>query len=80
MLANPEIKNLSGKELEVAYHVAFFSKSGELIGSATQQGSVKADAKKMQFGSCIITAPAVEIAKITSCKVTVYIDDAKPTK
>jgi hypothetical protein len=80
VMANPEIKNLTGKELAVAYHVAFFSKDGELIGSATQEGTVRADAKALQFGSCIITAPPGEIAKISSYKVVVYVNEPKPKK
>jgi hypothetical protein len=80
VMANPEIKNLSGKDLNVAYHVAFFSKEGELIGSATQEGDVKADAKNHQFGSCIVTIPPAEIAKINSYKVVVYVKEAKPKK
>lgn len=80
VMANPEIKNLSTKELDVAYHVAFLSKDGELIGSATQQGSVKADGKEMQFASCLITVPTAEVRKISSYKISVYVDEAKPKK
>jgi len=80
VMANPEIKNLSTKELEVAYHVAFLSKDGELIGSATQQGSVKADGKEMQFASCLITVPTAEVRKISAYKVSVYVDETKPKK
>ena len=80
VMANPEIKNLSTKELDVAYHVAFLSKDGELIGSATQQGSVKADGKAHQFGSCIITVPTAEVRKISFYRISVYVDEAKPKK
>jgi hypothetical protein len=80
VMANPEIRNLSAKELEVVYHVAFLSKDGELIGSATQQGSVKADGKEVQFGSCLITAPTAEVRKISSYKISVYVDETKPKK
>ena len=75
-----EIKNLSTKELEVAYHVAFLSKDGELIGSATQQGSVNADGKEIQFGSCLITVPTAEVRKISSYRISVYVDEVKPKK
>ena len=80
VMANPEIKNLSTKELEVAYHVAFLSKDGELIGSATQQGSVNADGKEIQFGSCLITVPTAEVRKISSYRISVYVDEVKPKK
>lgn len=80
VMANPAIKNFSNKELEVAYHVAFLSKDGELIGSATQQGTVKADGKEMQFASCLLTIPTAEVRKISSYRISVYVDHAKPNK
>ncbi len=80
VMAGPLFKNLSGKELEVAFHVAFFGKTGELIGGGSQRSTLRADAKTLHSSTCIITVPPAEVAKIVSYKVTVYIEDAKPKK
>ena len=80
LFANPTLNNKSGKKLNVAYHVAFFDKAGELVASAGQSGDVDADAKDHQFGSCLSRLSQAEFAKITSYKVVVYVDNAKPKK
>jgi hypothetical protein len=80
LFANPSISNKSGKKLNVAYHVAFFDKAGELVACAGQSGDVDADAKDHQFGSCLSKLSQAEFAKITSYKVVVYVDNAKAKK
>ncbi len=77
VMANPEIKNLTAKPLDLAYHVAFFTKDGELVGSATQRGEIDPNGN-MQFGSCIITVPKEEIAQVSAYKISVYVSEAKP--
>ena len=80
IIANPEIRSMAGKELDVSYNVAFFSKDGELIGSASQNGTSRADDRIKQFGSCIIPTPTAEVRKVSSFKVVVYINAPKPKK
>ena len=80
ILANADFTSLTGKELDVSYNVAFFSKDGELIGSASQNGTSRADGRAKQFGSCIITTPTAEVRKVSSFKVVAYISAPKPKK
>ena len=80
IIANPEIRSIAGKELDVSYNVAFFSKDGELIGSASQNGTSRADDRIKQFASCIIPTPTAEVRKVSSFKVVVYINAPKPKK
>ena len=80
VFANPTIKNKSGKKLTVAYQVAFFDTSGELIACAAQSGEVDAGSNDMQFGSAMSKLPQAEFAKIASYKVVVYVDVAKVKK
>ena len=78
IVANPEIMSLAGKELDVSYNVAFFSKDGELIGTASQNGTSRADSRVKQFGSCIITTPTAEVRRVSSFKVVAYVSAPKP--
>ena len=80
LFANPSISNKSGKKLTVAYHVAFFDKAGELMACASQSGDLDVGAKDYQFGSCMSKLSQVEFSKITSYKVVVYAENAKPKK
>jgi len=80
LFANPSINNKSGKKLNVAYHVAFFDKAGELVACAEQSGDVDADTKNHQFGSCLSKLSQEEFAKITSFKVVVYVGEPKKKK
>ena len=80
ILANADFTSLAGKELDVSYNVAFFSKDGELIGSASQNGTSRVDGRTKQFGSCIIPTPTAEVRKVSSFKVVVYIGAPKPKK
>lgn len=77
LFANPSINNKSGRKLNVAYHVAFFDKAGELIAAAGQSGDVEAGAKEYQFGSCLSKLSQDEFAKITSYKVVIYVSEPK---
>jgi hypothetical protein len=75
LFANPSISNKAGKKLNVAYHVAFFDKAGELIASTGQSGEVDAGAEEHQFGSCLSKLSQDEFAKITAYKVVVYVSE-----
>ena len=77
VFANPTLKNKSGKKLNIAYQVAFFDKSGELIACVAQSGDLDAGESGMQFGSAMSKLPQAEFAKIASYKVVVYVEAAK---
>jgi len=80
VLANPALDNKSGRKLEISYNVAFFDKAGALIGCAGQSGDLDANAKGMQFASCIVHVPREQAAKIASYQIVLYEDAAKPKK
>jgi hypothetical protein len=80
VIANPSLKNKSGKKLDLGYHVAFFDKDGHLVAVAQQAGDLDADAENHQFASCIAHVPREEFEKIVSYKVVIYLKEFKERK
>jgi hypothetical protein len=70
--AVPHVTNKTGKKLEVAYHVAFFDKSRNLVGAATQQTQLDEKEKDYQLGSALVFVPEAALASITSYEIVVY--------
>jgi hypothetical protein len=74
IIANADLENTSDKPMYYVSNVAFFDVDHHMIG-CTSQGSMGQPLKageKTQLGSCIIFAPAAEIAKVKSYQVTWY--------
>ena len=64
--------NKTGKKLEVAYHVAFFDKSRNLVGATAHQTQLDETAKNYQLGSSLVYLPEAALASITSYEIVVY--------
>ncbi len=79
VVANPEVRNKSQRHLEVACHVAFFDKAGELVASASQSADLKAG-EVTSFGSCVGKISRKEFDRISSYKIVIYVEDSKPNK
>jgi hypothetical protein len=78
ILANPSFTNRSNRRIKAEYHAAFFDREGKLIGCASQHGSVR-PSRNWQFGSCLNSAPASELAKAHSYEIVLYEQSSQMT-
>jgi len=78
VMATADAENTSKKDLFYAYYIAFFDKSGNLIGCGSQVATMQPlkAKEKTQFGMCIIHLPESEIKKIVSYQLT-FIESEK---
>ncbi len=75
--AGAEVENLTEEERFYVYHVAFFDKDGNLIGSSSQRnmrGKGLEPGKMTTLGSCLLFLPESEIEKIDNYQVVLYED------
>lgn len=79
VMATADAENTSKKALYYAFFVAFFDKSKNLIGCASQVASMQPlkAGEKTQFGMCIIHLPEAEIKKIASYQLVFIESDKK---
>lgn len=76
--ANVEIVNTSDKAMHCQYYVAFFDRTGTLIGCAAQgtfDEKGLAAGETAQFGSCLIPLPAGFHEKAAQYKIAFYESD-----
>jgi hypothetical protein len=77
LFAVPAITNKSGKPTGVSYNVAFFDKTGELIAASSQGFDLAANAKDVQFSSCLTKIPKDSFERVASYKLVIYLADVK---
>jgi hypothetical protein len=75
LFAGIQIKNPTTKAVAVAYYVAFFNRTGDLVASANQstQPSVEVQpGERLDFGSCIVRLPPEKLNEISRYEVIIY--------
>lgn len=81
VFAGITVKNTGDKPMFFNYYVAFFDKSGKLVG-ATGQGSFGKEGLKpgeeTQMGSCLIFLPKDRYKDIVSYQAVIYETDTPP--
>ena len=72
--AGADLENTSSKSMHYAYYVAFFDKDRNIIGCAHQSsmGNGLKPGEKTQLGSCLISLPSSEFAKVKYYQVLIY--------
>ncbi len=74
----PEITNLTGKPMHVAYNIAFFDKKGRLIACTSANLDVKPDAKDdYSFGWIPSVIPKEELGRIVSYQAVLYMREGE---